>query len=265
MDKRRQIEIKIRRSHRQHDDMTDNSSQTDRTTDKVGLTRKKIENILIFFCDDFSFFVFSVVEVVGGFFAFFFVFVVFSSAKTKKRSTPLSLLFCCYHHHVIVVMMCDDRVPSSSGNKTTSVAHLHKAHFTKQIKLNLTAMERFEMKSPLGAGGYGTVYRAYDKKLNIFVAVKKYKVEENRQGIQSTTLREIAILHRLRHPNIVELHNVIRKDDNRLYVVYECMDMDLEKYMKSIAGPLDPELICSYTSQLLTALDFCHSRATMHR
>lgn len=127
-------------------------------------------------------------------------------------------------------------------------------------------MQRYTVTSPLGNGNYGTVYKAYDTKSNIHVAMKKYKIEDNSQGIQSTTLREISILHRLRHPNIVELKDVIKRtDDNRMYVVYECMDMDLKKYMDATAGPLDPELICSYTFQMLTALEFCHMKAVMHR
>mmetsp|Transcript_16497 Transcript_16497/g.27556 ORF Transcript_16497/g.27556 Transcript_16497/m.27556 type:complete len:296 (+) Transcript_16497:56-943(+) len=126
-------------------------------------------------------------------------------------------------------------------------------------------MDRYQRIGPLGSGSYGVVYKSRDLKTNTFVAMKKFKAEDNSDGIQSTTLREIATLRQLRHSNIVELIDVIHSDDGRLYVVFEYVDMDLLKYMDSTAGPLDPGVIRSFTSQMLTALEFCHSKAIMHR
>lgn len=69
--------------------------------------------------------------------------------------------------------------------------------------------------------------------------------------------------------------------EGRLYLVFEFVDMDLKKYMDSVNGMLDPELIkvCqfsillslsltfiqSFTHQMLSGLNFCHSRAILHR
>jgi serine/threonine protein kinase len=76
------------------------------------------------------------------------------------------------------------------------------------------------------------------------------------------------------------LNDVIHSD-GRLYLVFEFVDMDLKKYMDSVNGPLEPELIkvlralgfCtfshpprqSYTYQMLSGLNYCHSRAILHR
>lgn len=58
--------------------------------------------------------------------------------------------------------------------------------------------------SNCGEGTYGVVYKARDRQTNLIVAMKKVKLENEDEGIPSTTLREISTLRQLRHQNIVE-------------------------------------------------------------
>lgn len=118
--------------------------------------------------------------------------------------------------------------------------------------------------SNCGEGTYGVVYKARDRQTGCIVAMKKVKLENEDEGIPSTTLREISTLRQLRHVNIVELNDVIHSE-GRLYLVFEFVDMDLKKYMDTIQGALDPELIKSFTHQMLSGLNYCHSRAILHR
>jgi len=55
----------------------------------------------------------------------------------------------------------------------------------------------------VGKGTYGVVYKAKDKAANVFVALKKIKLEGEDEGVPSTALREISLLKELDHPNIV--------------------------------------------------------------
>ena len=55
------------------------------------------------------------------------------------------------------------------------------------------------------------------------------------------------------------------QSEGRLYLVFEFVDKDLKKYMEACDGPLSPQLIKSYTHQLLKGLEFCHVRGVMHR
>lgn len=89
-------------------------------------------------------------------------------------------------------------------------------------------------------------------------------MEVEDEGIPSTTLREISVLRQLKHPNIVELSDVIQSE-GRLYLVFEFVDKDLKKYFEACDGPLSPQLIKSYTFQLLRGLEYCHVRGVMHR
>jgi len=127
---------------------------------------------------------------------------------------------------------------------------------------NYVKIERNGQNS--GEGTYGVVYKAKDLRTGEIVAMKKIRLETEEEGIPSTTLREISTLRALRHQNIVELRDVLHQD-GRLYLIFEFVDKDLKKYMDAVSGPLRPELIQSYTKQLLLGLEFCHTRAVMHR
>ena len=63
------------------------------------------------------------------------------------------------------------------------------------LNKNFTALEK------LGKGTYGSVYKAH--KGSEVVAIKKIKLDVDTEGLPSTALREIAILKKMKHPNIV--------------------------------------------------------------
>ncbi len=72
------------------------------------------------------------------------------------------------------------------------------------------------------------------------------------------------MLRQLKHPNIVALNDVVQSD-GRLYLVFEFVDQDLKKYLDACEGFLSPDLILSYSFQILRGLEFCHIRGVMHR
>lgn len=125
--------------------------------------------------------------------------------------------------------------------------------------------ERYQrIEKAVGEGTYGVVYKAKDRMTGEVVALKKIRLEVEDDGIPSTTLREISVLRQLRHENIVELKDIVQAN-GRLSLVFEFVDKDLKRYMEACNGPLDPQLIKSYTLQMLRGLDYCHTRGIMHR
>lgn len=76
-------------------------------------------------------------------------------------------------------------------------------------------------------GTYGTVYCAKDLALpdddpNKLVALKRVRIVMEDEGIPSTAMREISILKRLRHPNIVSLNEAIIDDESStLWMCFE--------------------------------------------
>ncbi|GME83947.1 unnamed protein product [Ambrosiozyma monospora] len=93
----------------------------------------------------------------------------------------------------------------------------------------------FESLEKIGEGTYGVVYKALDTKHNNrVVALKKIRLESEDEGIPSTTIREISLLKELRDENIVALYDIVHSSSNKIYLVFEFLDMDLKKYMESI-------------------------------
>ena len=100
------------------------------------------------------------------------------------------------------------------------------SHLDKYIKLE-----------KLGEGTYGVVYKAQDKVTKEYVALKKIRLEKEDDGVPSTAIREISLLKSLKHPNVVELKEVLYSEKS-LYLVFEYLEFDLKKYMKAKGGSM---------------------------
>ena len=87
-------------------------------------------------------------------------------------------------------------------------------------------LEKYEKIDKVGEGTYGVVYKCKNKQTGDIVALKKIRLENEDEGIPSTAIREISILKQLKHPNIVNLVDLIH-GEKKLYLVFEFMDHDL--------------------------------------
>uniref|UniRef100_A0A1B0GAL7 Protein kinase domain-containing protein n=2 Tax=Glossina TaxID=44049 RepID=A0A1B0GAL7_GLOMM len=127
-------------------------------------------------------------------------------------------------------------------------------------------MEDFQKIEKIGEGTYGVVYKGRNKITGQIVAMKKIRLESDDEGIPSTAIREISLLKELKHPNIVCLEDVLM-EENRLYLIFEFLSMDLKKYMDSLPSEksMDSELVRSYLYQIMSAILFCHRRRVLHR
>lgn len=65
-------------------------------------------------------------------------------------------------------------------------------------------LNKYQVIKKLGEGSYGVVYLVINTTTNQKLAIKKIKMEDNHEGIPSTSLREISILKMLKHPNVVK-------------------------------------------------------------
>ncbi|ESO05052.1 hypothetical protein HELRODRAFT_172067 [Helobdella robusta] len=124
-------------------------------------------------------------------------------------------------------------------------------------------MENYRKIEKIGEGTYGKVYKAKDRRNGQLVAIKKILIEKD-DGIPCTAVREVALLKELKHASIVELLDVIITDTN-IYLAFEYLDFDLNKYMKKYENGLPPRLIQSFMKQLLKGLVHCHVRKIVHR
>lgn len=131
-------------------------------------------------------------------------------------------------------------------------------------------LDEFQKLEKIGEGTYGVVYKARDKLTQQFVALKKIRLETESEGVPSTAIREISLLKELDHANVVQLLDVIHADQ-KLYLVFEYLDMDLKKHMDDFSSNNDdwsglPEnLSKSYLRQLLDGIAYCHDHRVLHR
>lgn len=120
------------------------------------------------------------------------------------------------------------------------------------------------MLSEIGKGSYGVVYQAKDLTNNACVAIKEMKLKEPKEGISPSILRELGILKRLDHPNVLAIKDFFIENE-KYYLVFEYMDQDLKHYLDSLTQPLSEAAVKHYAYQLLQGLSYCHSNCIIHR
>ena len=121
--------------------------------------------------------------------------------------------------------------------------------------------EKYSMGAKLGHGTFGDVYKATNVETGGVVAIKKMLIEEG-EGVPCTTLREVALLSRLSHPNIVHMVECICTKTALLLVLEYC-DSDLRRYIKG--GHLGSRRVRPLFTQILEGVVHLHSHGIIHR
>nr|XP_005896974.1 PREDICTED: mitogen-activated protein kinase 4 [Bos mutus] len=130
---------------------------------------------------------------------------------------------------------------------------------------------RFIDFQPLGFGVNGLVLSAVDSRARRKVAVKKITLSDARS--RKHALREIKIIQRLDHDNIVKVYEVLGPQGTDLqgelfkfsvaYIVQEYMETDLARLLEQ--GTLTEEHAKLFMYQLLRGLKYIHSANVLHR
>lgn len=123
----------------------------------------------------------------------------------------------------------------------------------------------FEMIKKINEGTYGIVYKARDKKTGEVVALKKVKMNIERDGFPLSSLREINILLSFNHPSIVNVKEVVVDDFDGTFMVMEYMESDLKGMMEAKKQPFSMGEIKSLIRQLLEGVKYLHDNWVIHR
>ncbi|KAL5512670.1 CDC28 [Sanghuangporus baumii] len=128
-------------------------------------------------------------------------------------------------------------------------------------------MENYAKIEKVGEGTYGVVYKARDVNTGKVVALKKIRLEAEDEGVPSTAIREISLLKELKDDNIVKLLEIVHADQ-KLYLVFEFLDMDLKRYIdvgNQHGTPITLDIVKKFTHQLTSGLLYCHAHRILHR
>ncbi|XP_058758535.1 probable serine/threonine-protein kinase At1g54610 [Vicia villosa] len=126
--------------------------------------------------------------------------------------------------------------------------------------------ESYKMIDKVGQGTYSNVYKALDRDTGDIVALKKVRFNTSEPESIKFMAREIAILQRLDHPNIVKLKGLATsRMQYSIYLVFDFMPTDLSRIISRPDERLtEPQVKC-YMHQLLSGLQHCHDRGILHR
>ncbi|KAL1560338.1 CBL-interacting serine/threonine-protein kinase 12 [Salvia divinorum] len=134
----------------------------------------------------------------------------------------------------------------------------------KQKEIKGLLLGRYDVGKLLGHGTFAKVYLARNIKTNENVAIKVIDKEKIlKVGLTANVKREISILRRVRHPNIVQLFEVMATK-TKIYFVMEYVKGG-ELFSKVAKGRLKEDVGRKYFQQLISAVAFCHARGVYHR
>jgi tRNA A-37 threonylcarbamoyl transferase component Bud32 len=118
---------------------------------------------------------------------------------------------------------------------------------------------RFRIEGRIGSGGFGTVYRAWDERLQRPVAVK---VIDRDHGAPRVT-REAQAVARLAHRNIATLYE-LASDGERAFLVSELIEGETLRVLGR-RGELDDRLVAQVGADAAAALTAAHRAGVVHR
>ena len=117
---------------------------------------------------------------------------------------------------------------------------------------------RYEIKEQIGAGGGGTVYKAYDKSMRMDVAIKLVK-DLLLTSSELEVRTEVDLIKRLKHKYLPTVYNFV-ESDNAVYMVMEYIDGHDIKALSDMGRTFNEDTIIRCGIQICEALDELHSQ-----
>ena len=149
--------------------------------------------------------------------------------------------------------------PNQNTNTNTTI----KNKGIKQIK-------HYKLIKEIGHGANGTVFLAFDTKLNKLVAIKSIPNEKLKDSRKMNFFkREIKSLYNLKHPNVVKLIS-IEKTVNNIYIILEYSNCGtlydlLIFYDKNFKTSVSEKILQGIIKQVVDGLSYMHARKMIHR
>lgn len=126
-----------------------------------------------------------------------------------------------------------------------------------------TSLSNYTFIRLLGRGGFSVVYLVKHIKTGKVYAMKCIKKYKKGKDKTKQILREINVLHTLKHPNIIKIYDWFH-DDKKIYIILEYIDgKDLSSFFKRELPTEDDAIYI--IKQIISAIKHCHNNNVVHR
>ncbi|MFJ1594474.1 protein kinase [Kitasatospora albolonga] len=134
---------------------------------------------------------------------------------------------------------------------------------------HLVIDDRYELREPIGSGGMGEVWKAHDRRLRRFVAVKGL-LDRNAMtaGTQAAAMRrarrEAEAIAKIEHPNVVTVHDQV-ETDNQVWIVMKLLEARSVAHLLRAEGLFTVPRASGIALQILRGLRAVHAASVVHR
>ncbi|ORY07446.1 Pkinase-domain-containing protein [Basidiobolus meristosporus CBS 931.73] len=127
------------------------------------------------------------------------------------------------------------------------------------------SLDIYEKMDQVGEGTYGKVYKARNRHTGIIVALKRIRMESEKEGFPVTAMREIKLLQSMSHKHIIKIHEIAVHKAGSVYMVLDYMDYDLTGFLGYPKLELSHAHIKCLMKQILEGIHYLHGKNVLHR
>ncbi|KAG2156097.1 Pkinase-domain-containing protein [Suillus clintonianus] len=191
-----------------------------------------------------------------------------SVTKTSLAPQPLQVLPSAIRDSLKASL-----VPKPAGSGDVSISPAQQSHTLEpeaegtprpSSPSATTCKDLYAIVAQVGEGTFGKVYKARNVITNVHVALKRIRMEAEKDGFPVTAMREIKLLQSLRHQNVVRLYEMMVSNGS-VYMVFEYMDHDLTGVLSQTQFSFSEANLKSLCSQMLAGLAYLHRKGVIHR
>lgn len=153
--------------------------------------------------------------------------------------------------------------PASVADDAADSLFLHQP-ITGDELLPGTGVGRYAVIAPLGEGGMGMVYEAWDPQLERRVALKVLRTNRPDGGPGTQLLGEAQTLAKIEHPNIVTVYDA-GEQDGLAYIAMEYLEGTLLSCYCQKSTLLPSKQVLQIVAAVADALDYAHGQGVVHR
>jgi serine/threonine protein kinase len=183
-------------------------------------------------------------------------------AHTPSRKDSHGLHIRCPHCSNFVEVLTDTPYEEISCSTCGSRFSLVEREATR-LAAPLKSIDRFDLVTRLGVGGFGTVWKARDRELDRTVAVKIPRRGQLSPSEIDQFFREARAAAQLRHPNIVPVHEVGREGETLFIVSDFVRGVTLSDWLTG--NVLSPREVAQLCVPIADALHHAHEQGVVHR